>query len=108
MEDFAVIEGYLCIRMPQEVDHHVATSIREGADKLLLDDKVKNVVFDFGRTKFMDSSGIGIIVGRHRKISCVGGRVFAVNVNKRIEKMLGASGMSSIIEIIAGGVADGK
>jgi stage II sporulation protein AA (anti-sigma F factor antagonist) len=103
MGDFAVIDDYLCIRMPLEVDHHKALSIREGADRLILDDKVKNIVFDFRQTQFMDSSGIGIIIGRHRKISCVGGKVYAINANDRITKMLSTSGMSSIIEIISAG-----
>jgi stage II sporulation protein AA (anti-sigma F factor antagonist) len=109
MEEFAVIDDYLCIRMPIEVDHHGASSIREEADKLLLDDKVKNIVFDFRQTQFMDSSGLGIIIGRHKKISCVGGKVYAVNANKRITKMLSTSAMSSFIEILsAGGNVNGK
>jgi stage II sporulation protein AA (anti-sigma F factor antagonist) len=103
MDEFAVIDDCLCIRMPLEVDHHGAASIREGADRLILDDKVKNIVFDFERTEFMDSSGIGIIIGRYRKISCVGGKVYAINTNDRIRKMLSTSGMSSIIEIISAG-----
>ena len=61
MEQFAVIDNYLCIKMPQEVDHHGAAGIRENADRLLLDEKVRNIVFDFEDTTFMDSSGIGII-----------------------------------------------
>ena len=60
----AIIDNYLCIRMPKEVDHHGAAGIREHADKLLLDDKERNIVFDFEDTTFMDSSGIGIIIGR--------------------------------------------
>jgi stage II sporulation protein AA (anti-sigma F factor antagonist) len=103
MEEFAIIDDYLCIRMPKEVDHHEAASIREGADKLILDDKVKNIIFDFEQTEFMDSSGIGIIIGRYKKISCVGGKVYAVNPNVRITKMLSTSGMSSIIEILSAG-----
>jgi stage II sporulation protein AA (anti-sigma F factor antagonist) len=101
MEDFAIIDDYLCIKMPIEVDHHGASSIREGADKLLLDDKVKNIVFDFEQTQFMDSSGIGIIIGRYKKISCVGGKVFAINVSNRIAKMLSTSGMPSVIKILS-------
>ena len=63
MEEYAIIENYLCIKMPKEVDHHGASGIRECADRLILDDKVKNIVFDFEDTTFMDSSGIGIIIG---------------------------------------------
>jgi stage II sporulation protein AA (anti-sigma F factor antagonist) len=109
MDEFAVIDDYLCIRMPIEVDHHKASSIREEADRLILDDKVKNIVFDFENTQFMDSSGLGIIIGRHKKISCVGGKVYAINANNRITKMLSTQAMSSIIEILsAGGKGNGK
>ena len=101
MEEYAIIDNYLCIRMPGEVDHHGAAGIRECADRLILDDKVKNIVFDFEDTTFMDSSGLGIIIGRCRKISCFGGKVYAINVSERIGRMLKASGMSSIIEILA-------
>lgn len=101
MEEYAVIDNCLCIRMPGEVDHHGAAAIRERADRLILDDKVKNIVFDFEDTTFMDSSGLGIIIGRYRKISCFGGKVYAVNASERIRRLLKASGMSAIIEILA-------
>jgi len=100
-EEFAVIDDYLCIRMPKEVDHHGAASIRECADRLILDDKVKNIVFDFENTTFMDSSGLGIIIGRYKKISCFGGKVYAINTSERIGRLLRASGMASVIEILA-------
>ncbi len=100
-DEFAIIDNFLCIRMPKEVDHHGAAGIREGADRLILDDKVKNVVFDFENTTFMDSSGIGVIIGRYRKISCFGGKVYAINVSDRIRRLLSSSGMSSIIEILS-------
>ena len=96
-----IIDNYLCIRMPKEVDHHGAAGIREHADKLLLDDKVRNIVFDFEDTTFMDSSGIGIIIGRYRKISCFGGKVYAIHADERIRRILRASGMSSIKEVLA-------
>ncbi len=100
MEEFAIIDNYLCIKMPGEVDHHGAAGIRECADRLILDDKVKNIVFDFEDTTFMDSSGLGIIIGRYRKISCFGGKVYAINTNERIGRLLKAAGMSSILEIL--------
>ena len=100
MEEFAIIDNYLCIKMPGEVDHHGAAGIRECADRLILDDKVKNIVFDFEDTTFMDSSGLGIIIGRYRKISCFGGKVYAINTNERIGRLLKASGMSSILEVL--------
>ena len=101
MEEYAIIDNYLCIKMPQEVDHHAAAGIRLCADRLILDDKVKNIVFDFENTTFMDSSGLGIIIGRYRKISCFGGKVYAINASERISRILKTSGMSTIIEILA-------
>ena len=101
MEEYAIIDNYLCIKMPQEVDHHGAAGIRECEDWLILDDKVKNIVFDFENTTFMDSSGLGIIIGRYRKISCFGGKVYAINASERISRILKTSGMSTIIEILA-------
>lgn len=100
-EDFAIIDNYLCIRMPKEVDHHGASHIREHADRLLVDETVKNIVFDFEDTNFMDSSGIGIIIGRYRKISCFGGKVYAIHADERIKRILTTSGMTSVIEILS-------
>ena len=79
MEDFQIIDNCLMVRMPEEVDHHRASYICEGADRLLVRENVENVVFDFEDTRFMDSSGIGIIMGRYRKISCFGGHVYAAD-----------------------------
>lgn len=99
--DCAIIDNYLCIRMPKEVDHHEAAGIREHADRLLLNENVRNIVFDFERTSFMDSSGIGIIIGRYRKISSFGGKVYAIHADERIRKILRTSGMTSIIEVLS-------
>ena len=61
---------------------------------------IKNVIFDFSNTAFMDSSGIGIVVGRYKKVSLVGGKVFVIHANRRMEKMLYMSGLMDIVEMI--------
>lgn len=99
-EDYKVIEHYLMIRLPKEIDHHHAESISETADRYLLKDEVEHIVFDFEDTRFMDSSGIGIIVGRYRKISSLGGKVFAINADRQIRRILYVSGLSRIMEIM--------
>ena len=101
MEDeFKIIDNYLMIRMPDEIDHHQSVYISKMADKYIMNERVGNVVFDFDRTIFMDSSGIGIIVGRYKKISCFGGKVFAINADKRIKRILALSGLNDIVEIM--------
>ena len=100
MEDFKVIDDYLCVKLPEEIDHHKSAYISENADRLLCRKEVCNVVFDFENTRFMDSSGIGIIMGRYRKISCFGGKVFAIHADRQIKRILTMSGLTRIIEIM--------
>lgn len=99
-EDFRVIDNYLMIRMPTEVDHHKSVDISTRADRYIVSKKVGNVVFDFERTTFMDSSGVGVILGRYRKIACFGGKVYVVNTGSRIRRLLLLSGMENIVEIM--------
>lgn len=100
MEAFKVIDHCLMIRLPEEIDHHQSTYISEKADHFILKDEVEHVVFDFEDTRFMDSSGIGIILGRYKKISCFGGKVFAIHVDRQIRRILYISGLSKIVEIM--------
>jgi stage II sporulation protein AA (anti-sigma F factor antagonist) len=99
-ETFVVKDNCLRIMMPEEMDHHSAGRIREGADEYLLSGKAQNVIFDFARTQFMDSSGIGVIAGRYKKAACFGGKVLAVHANPRIRRILMLSGLKDMIEII--------
>ena len=99
-EDFQVIDNCLMIRLPEEVDHHQAGYISENADRHLMREDVRNVVFDFENTRFMDSSGIGIIMGRYRKISCFGGKVYAIHADRQIRRILTVSGLNRIVEIL--------
>ena len=88
------------IRLPNEIDHHKSVDISAKADRYILSKKVGNVVFDFEGTTFMDSSGIGVILGRYKKISCFGGKVYAINADNRIRRILLLSGMQNIVEIV--------
>lgn len=99
-EDFQVIDNCLMIRLPEEIDHHGAGIICENADRLLLREDVCNVVFDFENTRFMDSSGIGIIMGRYRKISCFGGKVYCLHADRQIQRILRVSGLNKIVEVL--------
>ncbi len=100
MEDYKVINDYLMIRLPEEIDHHESLTISARADRYIMSGRVENIVFDFERTTFMDSSGVGIILGRYRKIACFGGKVYAVNADSRIRRILLMSGLEGIVEIM--------
>lgn len=96
---YQVQENCLTIFLPKEVDHHNAEEIRKNADLMIEKNHIKYVIFDFGKTEFMDSSGIGAIMGRYRMIRLIGGEVWAVHTNARIKKILTMSGMTKIMQI---------
>ena len=99
-ERFQLIDNCLMIRMPEEIDHPRAAGISEWADRYIMAEPVKNIVFDFEETNFMDSSGIGIIVGRYKKVNCFGGTVYAVHANSRIQKIIQLSGLKQVLHVI--------
>ncbi|CEH35695.1 anti-sigma F factor antagonist [Romboutsia lituseburensis] len=85
--------------MSTELDHHITNEVRDEIDDILMSKSVKNIIFDFKNIKFMDSSGIGVIIGRYKKVSNEGGKVSVVNVNARVKKIFNLSGMNKIIGI---------
>lgn len=100
MEEFQIIDNCLMVKLPQEVDHHRASYICEQADRYLLQENVHHVIFDFEDTRFMDSSGIGIIMGRYKKIACFGGKVYAIHTDRQIQRILTVSGLHNIVKIL--------
>ena len=89
----------LLIYLPEELDHHTAKIITEQSDWYIISNKIQNIIFNFKRTKFMDSSGIGVIMGRYKTICLIGGEIWAVHANQRIRKILTLSGMTKIMQI---------
>lgn len=99
MEQFQIRQKSLVIRMPKELDHHSAEQIRREADRLITEKNINQVEFDFRNTDFMDSSGIGVIMGRYQTIRLLGGVVTATHVNDRIFKVLQLAGVTKVIGI---------
>ena len=96
--DFEVVDKCLIIHLNQELDHHIALFLRERADRLIDKGNVKNIVFDFEKANFMDSSGIGVIMGRYKKVIFTGGKVSVTNVNTVVDRIFKISGLYKIIE----------
>ena len=94
--------GCLTIRVPKELDHHCATQLRAEADLLIDSYRVNKLVFDFAGTEFMDSSGIGVVIGRCRNMNYSGGKVVAENMNERIRKIFVVSGLHKLVQMKEG------
>lgn len=88
----------LIIRLTKELDHHTAVLIREKADRIIDRNNIKHIIFDFSEATFMDSAGIGVIMGRYKKIIFIGGKAAVANVNSTIDRIFRISGLYKIIE----------
>lgn len=96
---YMIQENCLTIYLPKEVDHFHVGEIRMKADELIQAHHIKHIIFDFKETHFMDSSGIGAIMGRYKLIYLLGGEVWGIHANPHIKKILLMSGMDKIIQL---------
>lgn len=80
-----------------DIDHHSAAGIRSEIDAVLENSTPGVLILDFGGVKFMDSSGIGLILGRMRVLEGFGGKLFLKNVTGHAEKIVKLAGLSGLI-----------
>lgn len=92
-------QGCLIVFVPKELDHHEADKMRQEIDFYIDAYRVRHLMFDFSKTEFMDSSGIGVLIGRCRNMNFFGGDVKARHLNERVGKLFSVSGLSKIIPI---------
>lgn len=88
----------LVIRLTKELDHHTAVRIREKADQMIDRNNIKHIIFDFSEAGFMDSAGIGVIMGRYKKVIFIGGKTAVANVGSTVDRIFRLSGLYKIIE----------
>lgn len=96
---YHLTEEKLTIVMPAEVDHHVAQHMSREVDCLIDSWHIRTLVFDFAGTEFMDSSGIGVLIGRKKNMDLHGGCVRAANLSGRAMQLFEKSGLTQIIEM---------
>lgn len=89
----------LIVHIPAEVDHCFADAAREEVDRRLQTEDIGQLEFDFRDTEFMDSSGIGLLMGRYKLMRALGGNVRITHAGERIHKILVLSGIHKIIPI---------
>lgn len=97
--EFANEPKVLIMKIDGEIDHRYATRIRREADRKIVTYPDKPFLIDLTNVSFMDSSGIGVIIGRYKLVSSFGQRVIIVSSNPTVEKILDMSGIKKIINI---------
>jgi len=96
--DFTVRKRTLLIKFHSDIDHHNAVQIRMKADRLIERGDLRNVVFDFEEVHFMDSSGIGMIMGRYKQVIFHGGKIAACGVSNEVDRILKISGLYRVMD----------
>ncbi len=89
----------LCIYLYGEIDHHSAARLREDLDSLILRERPLRLVLNLDKIEFMDSAGLGLLMGRYRLMKNLGGTMAITEPNDRVLKILRLSGMERFFEI---------
>ena len=85
------------VKIDGELDHHIAGSLRETVDSKIRCTNAVNVIFDFSNVGFMDSSGIGILLGRYKRMHHMGGEVLVTGEDAKIRRLLRISGVYQVV-----------
>ena len=95
---FSIVEDRLMYRMPREIDQHVATGICKDIDMMIDAGGIREVIMDFEDTMFMDSSGVGIVIGRSRKLKYMNGKIGVKNLSERMKRIFRVNNLYSLVE----------
>mgnify|MGYP003425416482 CR=1 FL=1 len=88
----------LTVYLEGELDHHAAKTVREEIDEAVEFNMPTLLILDFDRVTFMDSSGIGVIIGRYKKMNYVGGAVYVCGMNKNVDRIFQMSGLYKLVK----------
>lgn len=87
------------VSLTGEIDHHNASALRTGIDRLIYEKRPSKLVLDLEKIDFMDSSGLGLIMGRYSLIREFGGELSVRNPNEGVLKICKLAGMERMIRI---------
>ena len=90
----------LTLKITEEIDEHTTEKLRRKIDNEITRFLPRKVIFDFSNVSFMDSAGIGMLLGRYKVIKMLGGQLELLNVNRQIEKIFEISGILKIIPLV--------
>lgn len=92
----------ITVHLPKEVDHCSSQQLRAELEKVIRERNIRKILFDFGDTVFMDSSGIGMLLGSYKTMRFMGGTIRIINAGNRMRKILMLSGVDKVVDIYQG------
>ena len=93
-------EKILLLKISEEIDDCKVPEIRRKADYEIQRRSPKRVIFDFNSVVFMDSAGIGMVIGRYKTASMIGAKMEMINVRESIRKIFEMTGVLKIIPVV--------
>jgi len=95
--DYKVVKKCLVLTIGAEFDHHEAKKIKSVTEHLMRRGVTKHIILDFRNTKFMDSSGIGMIISRYKEVNLRGGKISIINAAESVKKLILISGLHKLV-----------
>ncbi|WP_026689401.1 anti-sigma F factor antagonist [Alteribacter aurantiacus] len=92
-------ENVLCVRLEGELDHHTAKKLRERVDQAMTEHHLTHMLLNLEQLTFMDSSGLGVILGRYKFIQTLGGEMVVCSISPQIKRLFDMSGLFKIIRL---------
>lgn len=87
----------LIVRLEGELDHHTSEKVRDQIDKELGKGIVNNLLLNLEKLTFMDSSGLGVILGRYKKVRQLEGKMSVCCIQPSVYKIFELSGLFKIL-----------
>jgi stage II sporulation protein AA (anti-sigma F factor antagonist) len=97
--DMEVKNDVLCIRLTGELDHHTAEDLRELATNAIEKYNIRHILLNLEHLSFMDSSGLGVILGRYKQIKQLHGEMVVCAISPAIQRLFDMSGLFKIIRL---------
>ena len=95
---FQMTDDILIASVFGELDHHSAAAVRDEIDQTTEAFQCRHLILDFEKVTFMDSSGIGVVLGRYNKVTRKDGRIFLAGCSEFVEKILYMAGVFSLVD----------
>lgn len=97
--DLEVKKEVLCIRLKGELDHHTAENLREKVSSAIEKFHIQHLVLNLEQLSFMDSSGLGVILGRYKQIKQKNGEMVVCAISPAVKRLFEMSGLFKIIRL---------
>lgn len=97
--NFEKIGAVLLIRLEGELDHHTAEKLRHEVEEQFTKHPLKHIVFNLEQLSFMDSSGLGVILGRYKLVKSLGGEMVVCAISPAVKRLFEMSGLFKIVRL---------